>query len=110
MPEEFPLTSAQATAFAEAHMAAEVELAIENPEFRQSLVEDAAAADEEMAPYYADLFERIKKPRWRGSTGRSRLSVRLAGSTMSAMLRLPADHARPLVAGDRSRQTRLQSP
>ena len=61
MPEELPLTSAQAAAFAEAHMAAEVELAIENPEFRQSLVEDAAAADEEMAPYYADLFERINK-------------------------------------------------
>ena len=61
MPEELSLTSAQAAAFAEAHMAAEVELAIENPEFRQSLVEDAAAADEEMAPYYADLFERINK-------------------------------------------------
>ena len=36
--------------FAEAQMAAEVELANENPEFRQSLVEDAAAADEETAP------------------------------------------------------------
>ena len=61
MPEELSLTSAQAAAFAEAHMAAEVELAIESPEFRQSLVEDAAAADEEIAPYYADLFERINK-------------------------------------------------
>ena len=58
---EFSLTSAQAAAFAEAHMAAEVELAVGDPAFRQSLVEDAAAADEEMAPYYADLFERINK-------------------------------------------------
>ena len=61
MPEELSLTSAQAAAFSEAHMAAEVELAIESPEFRQSLFEDAAAADEEIAPYYADLFERINK-------------------------------------------------
>ena len=61
MPEEIPLTSAQAAAFAEAHMAAEVELAVGDPAFRRSLVEDAAAADEEMAPYYADLFERINK-------------------------------------------------
>ena len=40
--------------FGEAQMAAEVELANENPEFRQSLVEDAAAADEEMAPASRD--------------------------------------------------------
>ena len=88
MPEELPLTSAQAAAFAEAHMAAEVELAIENPEFRQSLVEDAAAADEEMAPYYADLFERIKKREMARQRRPSRLSVRLAGCKMSAMSHL----------------------
>ena len=42
-------------------MDAEVELALEDPEYRQSLHEDAAAADADMAPYYDALFAKVSK-------------------------------------------------
>ena len=55
------LSAAQRASLANAHMDAEVELALEDPEYRQSLHEDAAAADADMVPYYDTLFAKVSK-------------------------------------------------
>ena len=59
--ENCSLSAAQRASLANAHMDAEVELALEDPEYRQSLHEDAAAADADMVPYYDPLFAKVSK-------------------------------------------------
>ena len=59
--ENCSLRAAQRASLANAHMDAEVELALEDPEYRQSLHEDAAVARADMVPYYDTLFARVSK-------------------------------------------------
>ena len=59
--ENCSLSAAQRASLANAHMDAEVELALEDPEYRQSLHEDAAAADADMVSYYDALFAKVSK-------------------------------------------------
>ena len=59
--ENCSLSAAQRASLANAHMDAEVELALEHPEYRQSLHEDAAAVDANMVPYYDALFAKVSK-------------------------------------------------
>lgn len=62
MQEGFSLNAEQRKAFAMAHMNAEVELAIEDPEYRAYLVQAAAKASiERKRDYYKALFATVER-------------------------------------------------
>ena len=62
MQEGFSLNAEQRKAFAMAHMNAEVELAIEDPEYRAYLVQAVAkASTERKRDYYKALFATVER-------------------------------------------------
>ena len=85
MQEGFSLNAEQRKAFAVAHMNAEVELAIEDPEYRDYLVQATArASTERKRDYYKALFAEVERREQALEHGQRRGETALTSSRRAA--------------------------